>query len=95
MDIDFNSRIKFPSDVTVQQITEGESIILNTSTENYFGLDEIGTIFYNNLINSHNINEALENIYNTYEVEKDILNNDLKNFISELLKNDLLEVETS
>jgi len=95
MDIDFNSRIKFPSDVIVQQITEGESIILNTSTENYFGLDEIGTIFYNNLINSHNINEALENIYNTYEVEKDILNNDLKNFISELLKNDLLEVETS
>jgi len=94
MDINLNSKIKFPSEVIVQQIADGELILLNTSTESYFGLDETGTIFFNSLINSQNINDALENIYNTYEVEKDTLAGDLQNFISNLKKNNLIEIES-
>jgi len=94
MDINFNNKIKFPSEVIVQQISDGELIMLNTSTENYFGLDETGTIFFNSLINSQNINEALENIYNTYEVERDTLTGDLQSFINDLKKNNLIEIES-
>ncbi len=87
MNINFNSTIKFPSEVIIQQTADGQSIMLNTRTENYFGLDETGTIFYNNLINSLNINKALQKIHNTYEVEKDTLSTDLQSFISDLKKN--------
>ena len=94
MAINFNSKIKFPSSVIIQQIADGELIMLNTSTENYFGLDETGTIFYNSLINSENINGALENIYNTFEVEKNTLEGDLLSFINDLKKNNLIEIES-
>jgi len=95
MDINFNSKIKFPSSVIIQQIADGELIMLNTSTESYFGLDETGTMFFNSLIKSKNVNEALENIYNTFEVEKDTLAGDLLVFINDLKKNNLIEIESS
>ncbi len=93
MDFNLYSRITVPDDVIIQQTSDGESIILNTRTENYFGLDETGTIFYNSLLNSMTINEALLKIHNTYEVENNTLISDLQSFISDLKKNKLIEIE--
>ena len=41
MNIDLNARVRMRKDVLIQKI-EGESILLNLVTENYFALDEVG-----------------------------------------------------
>jgi hypothetical protein len=42
MNIDLKARVRMPKDLLIQEI-EGESILLNLVTENYFALEEVGT----------------------------------------------------
>ena len=42
MKIPITARVTIPDGVLVQEL-QGESVLLNVNTENYYGLDEVGT----------------------------------------------------
>ncbi|NIU87993.1 MAG: PqqD family peptide modification chaperone [Nitrosopumilaceae archaeon] len=93
MKINFDCKITVPEEIIIQQTIDGESIILNTKEENYYVLNEVGTDFYNNLVNSKNIYDALIKLHDSYEVDRNTLEKDLQGFINDLKNNSLIDLE--
>ena len=89
--MNFTEKITIPSTVFVQTVDD-EMVILDMQSENYFGLDAMGTEMWQTLVE----NNTLENLKNvmlkTYDVEENILKHDIEVFIAELLKNKLISI---
>jgi len=86
-------KINQQKEILYQDI-EDELVILNIKEENYFGLDKVGTSLWNILLNSSSIKHAYDQMLEEYDVEPEILKNDLSNFINELEKNGLVRIST-
>lgn len=84
-------RIQKSDKIIVQQIRE-EIIILNTKNENYLGLDQMGTSFWNALFNSDSVKSAYENLLEEYDVDPKVLYLDMNNFIQGLLDAKLIRL---
>ena len=69
-------------DVLIQKI-EGESILLNLVTENYFALDEVGTSIVTTLDGSDSVAAALRKLLKIYEVEEANLTEDITQLASQ------------
>ena len=93
MELDFTSNIEQPDEVILQELTDGESILLNTQSEHYFGLDKIGNSFYKCLVKSKTIQEAFYTLNTTYNTDPKTLKTDLQEFITNLVKHDLLKIK--
>jgi len=86
-----NYKIKRSNDILFQDIQD-EIIILNMNNENYLGLDKVGARFWNILINTDSVKDAYEQLLDEFDVEPKTLQRDLNNYISELVKNDLVTI---
>lgn len=69
-------------DVLIQKI-EGESILLNLVTENYFALDEVGTSIVTTLDGSDSVAAAVRKLLKIYEVEEANLTEDITQLASQ------------
>lgn len=87
----FTGRIAIPPDVMIREVA-GESVILNLNTEIYFGLDEIGTRMLTLLTASGNVQEAYETLLAEYDVDPEILKQDLTKLIDELRDHGLITI---
>jgi ornithine carbamoyltransferase len=83
--------IIIPSEVMAREVG-GEMVILNLESEQYYGLDAVGTDMWAALIKATNIEEALSLLHQDYDVELQELQKDLEEFITKLEKAGLLEV---
>ena len=90
MKIPFEKRISIPDGVLVQEL-EGESVMLNVNTENYYGLDEVGTRMWAVLREAPSIHQAIDILLNEYDVERATLERDIEKFIRQLVKKKLIE----
>lgn len=70
----------------------GETIILNVKTGQYFGVDAVGTQIWNLLKEPQSLMELKDAILNTYDVEPDRCERDLRNLLRELANEGLIEV---
>ena len=70
-----------------------ESVLLNLKTEQYLGLDPVGTRFWGALTESATIQRAYERILAEFDVGTAELQQDLEEFISKLLEHRLVEVQ--
>ncbi len=68
MSINFKSRVEVPADVLVSEL-DGESIILNLTTESYFGLDEVGASMWNVVTHAGSIEAAYETLKGKWDVD--------------------------
>jgi len=75
----------------VRQI-EGESVLLNLQSEQYFGLDEVGTRMWVALTSANSIQEAYETLLGEYEVDAEKLRQDLQGLLEKLVEKGLIEV---
>jgi hypothetical protein len=71
---------------------EGESVLLNLSTESYFGLDEVGTRMWAALLEAPSIQAAYEQLLAEYDVDPGQLQSDLCQLIERLRAEGLIEV---
>ena len=69
MKISSSAKITAPDGVLVQKL-QGESVLLNVNTENYYGLDEVGTPMWAVLSEAPSIADAIDTLLNEYEVER-------------------------
>jgi Coenzyme PQQ synthesis protein D (PqqD) len=88
-----NSRISVPSD-TLINILGGESVLLGLKSQQYFGLDEVGTRMWNVLTSSSSVEAAYEALLEEYEVEPETLRQDLYDLIGKLAERNLVEIQS-
>jgi len=92
MTISFADRVQVPDDVLISNLQE-ESVILNLNSERYFGLDNVGTRMLSVLSNSHSIEAAYEELIAEYDVDPQVLRQDLTSLIENLLQQGLVTIE--
>jgi hypothetical protein len=89
MTISFSQRVIAPEDVLVREL-EGQSVLLNLETEQYFSLDEVGTRMWALLTESGSIQAAYDSLLAEYDVTPDLLRSDLTTLIERLQEKGLL-----
>lgn len=93
MAIPFSERVTAGKHVLAQEI-KGEFVLLNLTSERYFGLDETGSSMWRELTTAQSIEASYERLLSTYEVEPEQLRVDLRNFVSRLMKNGLIQISS-
>lgn len=91
MPISFSDRVSIPDDVLISNLQE-ESVILNLQSERYFGLDSIGTRILTLLSTSDSIEEAYEQLLREYDVDEQVLRDDLISLVQDLAEKGLVSI---
>jgi len=89
MTISFSDRVTVPDDVLISNLHD-ESVLLNLDSERYYGLDDVGTRFVSVLTTSDTIETAYERLRGEYDVDPQVLRNDLLALIENLIDQGLL-----
>jgi len=89
--MNFTEKMTIPSTVFAQEVDD-EMVIMDTQSENYFGLDAMGTQMWQILIENGSLENLKIKILEMYDVEENVLRQDIEVFISELLKNKLINI---
>lgn len=91
MQISFSDRVRIPDDVLISRLQE-ESVILNLDSERYFGLDDVGTRILSVLTSSESIAAAYESLLAEYDVDGQVLREDLLAVVESLAQQGIVEV---
>ncbi len=86
----FNKSVKIPDDILYQELSNGEIVFLNLDNESYYGLDNTGSIFWNELTSTENIENAYNNLLELFDVSPGKLRNDLNSLLEDLNKNGIV-----
>ena len=89
MTIAFTDRVVVPDGVLISHLQE-ESVILNLESERYFGLDDVGTRFLSVLTSSESIEAAHQQLAGEYDVDTEVLRQDLLALVEKLVDQGLL-----
>jgi ornithine carbamoyltransferase len=92
--MNLNKKIIFPDTVFAQKVDD-EMVLLDMNSENYFGLDGVGTAIWQAMQENETLKDVLEVLLEQYEVEKEVLKKDLFIFVERLKESGLIEVEES
>lgn len=90
--ITLSSRVLIPEDVLFQELN-GEAVILDLASERYFGLDEVGTRFWQLLNDDPSVQAAYDLLCREYDVEASRLETDLLLLAGNLLDAGLIRTE--
>jgi hypothetical protein len=86
------ARVTMPSHVAVRRIAD-ETVILNLSTGEYHGLDGTGSAFLEALQSRARVDGALEELLTRYDVSRERLDADLREFCAKLVARGLIVLE--
>ena len=89
MTIAFTDSVAVPDGVLISHLQE-ESVILNLESECYFGLDDVGTRFLTVLTSSKSIEAAHQQLATEYDVDPEVLRQDLLALVEHLVDQGLL-----
>jgi Coenzyme PQQ synthesis protein D (PqqD) len=92
--VSFMDRVVVPSHVLVRFLDK-ESVLLNIETERYFGLDETGTRMWQLVTAAPKIEVAYQQLLEEYDVQPEMLRENLTDLLARLVENGLLQVAPS
>jgi hypothetical protein len=90
MAVSFSNRVTVAPDVLFR-LAGDEAVLLNLKTEQYLGLNLMGTRMWNVLSGASSIQAAYDELLQEYEVKPAQLRVDLEEFIDQLLQQKLIE----
>jgi hypothetical protein len=79
------------SDEALIRELDDESVILDLKSEQYFGLDDVGTLIWHRLEEGSSLGEIAEAITEEFEVDQDTATADLHEFVADLEEQGLIE----
>jgi hypothetical protein len=88
----FEQKVNVSDDVLFQ-ILEGETVLLNMETEQYFALNDIGSKIWELISNEKSISEVFKKLLHEYEVEDETLKNDFSNLLLKMESKKLISFE--
>lgn len=83
--------VTIAEDVLVQEL-DNTTIVLNLVTEHYYGLDEVGHRLWNLLSELKDVHRVYDIMIQEYDVEPDLLQEDMLRLINALYKAKLISV---
>lgn len=84
--------VRVPDGVFIEELPDGDSVLLNMENEQYFGLDEMGTHLWAALTTSPAIDDAIQFLLAEYDVDEVELRSDLEQFLADLADRGLVEL---
>jgi len=90
--MNFNDKVRFPDTVFAQEV-DGEMVLLDMNSENYFGLDAVATDIWRLLQEGKSLQETYDALLEMYDVEPETLHSDLQAFVGRLLESKLVTLE--
>jgi hypothetical protein len=78
-----------PDQVYLREVN-GQMVLLNLETEQYYGLDEVGAAIVNRLVEAPR-DAAIDALLGLFDVEAEVLRRDVDNLVTSLLDAGLLE----
>jgi hypothetical protein len=86
-----NMQVRPGRDVLVSQVGD-ELVFLDLASERYFGLDAVGRALWERLTTAATAGDALDALITEFEVERDTLERDLTDLVSQLAARQLIEL---
>ena len=90
--MNLNQTITLSPDVISQEVS-GETVLLDLESENYFGLDEVGTRIWQLIKESGDLQAIYDTLLAEYEVEEERLQTDLEALLGEISGLGLVKLE--
>jgi hypothetical protein len=81
--MNLNKTITLSPEVISQEVS-GETVLLDLESENYFGLDEVGTRIWQLIKETGDLQAIYNTLLDEYEVEEQRLQTDLEALLSEI-----------
>ncbi len=91
--IDLKRKFTIVEGVYSQEIGE-ETVLLDMNGEEYFGLNEVGTMIWQLLQKKNDLAEILNQLVNAFDSDSKTIANDLSNLISDLVKSGLIKEQS-
>lgn len=92
--MNLDQKVTFAETVFAQEV-DGEMVLLDMESENYFGLDEVGTSIWQAMQEKETLKEVFDILLEQYDVEAEVLEKDLSDFVAKLVESGLVKVEAS
>ena len=89
--MNLDQKVTFADTVFAQEV-DGEMVLLDMESENYFGLDEVGKAIWQAMQEHGTLQEAFDDLLKQYDVEAEVLEHDLSDFVGKLVESGLVEV---
>ena len=90
--MNIKSKITLSKNVFAQEIDE-ETIILDSETQEYFSINEIGKVIWSLLEEKKSLEEIKAEMLDMYEVPQEQLEKDLLNFLQALEQKGLIKID--
>ena len=90
--MNIKSKITLSKNVFAQEIDE-ETIILDSVTQEYFSINEIGKVIWSLIEEKKNLEEIKAEMLDMYEVPEEQLEKDLLNFLQALEQKGLIKID--
>lgn len=87
----FNKSVKVPDDILYQELSNGEIVFLNLDNESYYGLDDVGSIIWDEITSTEDLETAFNNLLDKFDVTPHILRKDLEELLDQMVENGILE----
>ncbi len=82
-----------PSPEVISQEVSGETVLLDLQSENYFGLDEVGTRIWQLIKQTNDLQAIFETLLAEYDVSEERLRQDLDTLLGEISGLGLIRLE--
>jgi hypothetical protein len=70
----------------------GETVLLNLDSETYYGLDTVGSSLWERLEVGTTFAQVVDALVAEYDVERSVLESDLRSLLADLVENRLVEM---
>jgi hypothetical protein len=90
--MNLNQTITLSPDVISQEVS-GETVLLDLESENYFGLDEVGTRIWQLVKETNDLKAIYDTLLTEYDVKEERLQQDLDTLLSEISGLGLITLE--
>ncbi len=91
MTLDRQRAVRVPKDTLLREL-DGETVLLNLATGNYYSLDPVGTDLWKALTTSADIAAAIAALLEEYDVAEDELARDVETLLGDLEREGLVEL---
>lgn len=79
-------------EILLQEVDDA-CVILNLRNQSYYGLDAVGYDFYKTLLSGLSIKSALDHLFETYEIDRETLQQDMFALLENLLNSGIIEIK--
>jgi len=92
--MELNRKIVLSDDVISQEVS-GETVLLDLASENYFGLDEVGTRIWQLIQQNGDLEFIVKTLLDEYDVAEDTLKSDVDKLLTEISDLGLIKIEAA